>query len=87
MSWYTHTYVPIFSTSGEIPATNKPWVLDYDIDEWASNLVEIDHLFFRQISPDIYFKLLQTPGRVEHGGGYLPLKILLDYCHWFRTVP
>jgi RasGEF N-terminal motif len=87
LSWYTHQYVPIFlAPKASSPDQTKAWVHEWDPSDFAHNLIEVDHIFFRQLTPDCYFKLIQKSGNVEAGGSNLPLKVLLDICTWFRVV-
>jgi hypothetical protein len=81
--WYTYQYIPMF-TVNRIDQTET--CTEWDIESFAHNLTMIDHLVFRKTKPDIYFQLLHTPATIESGISNVPLKILLDYCLWFRTV-
>ncbi|KAJ1336673.1 hypothetical protein BSLG_006992 [Batrachochytrium salamandrivorans] len=54
LSWYTYQYIPMFPgarASGQ--EKTRPWISEWDIDDLAQNLTMIDHLFFRQMKPDI----------------------------------
>ncbi|KAH6570257.1 hypothetical protein BASA60_007861 [Batrachochytrium salamandrivorans] len=87
LSWYTYQYIPMFPgarASGQ--EKTRPWISEWDIDDLAQNLTMIDHLFFRQMKPDMYLQILHTPAQVQGGGFSVPLKAIMDLCHWFRTV-
>lgn len=66
--------------------TGNPFISDWDIEAFAHNLTMVDHLLFRKLKPDIYFQILSIPGKLESGAYNVPLKILLEYCAWFRMV-
>nr|KAJ3423248.1 hypothetical protein HK105_007584 [Polyrhizophydium stewartii] len=87
LSWYTYQYIPMFSaTRSGGPDQTKPWIAEWDIDDLAQNLTMIDHLHFRQLKPDMYLQLLHKPAQIKSGGFNVPFKIVMELCHWFRTV-
>lgn len=84
LSWYTLQYIPMFS--GMNLVDDSLWSPEMDTDSFAHNLTLLDHLFFRQMRPDVYLHILATPGTIYGGGFNISLKTLLDYCGWFRMV-
>jgi hypothetical protein len=85
LSWYTLQYVPMFS-GGRVNEDGKPHLGEWEIEAFAHNLTMIDHLLFRKLKPDVYFQILFSSGTIDHGAHNVPLKILLEYCQWFRMV-
>eukprot|EP00842_Homolaphlyctis_polyrhiza_P000991 jgi/Hompol1/1893/HPOL_005774-RA len=87
LTWYTYQYIPMFpvgrSATSEHP---KPWIADWETDDFAHNLTMIDHLYFRQLKPDMYLQILQHPANVKGGGFNVPLKIIMEAALWFRTI-
>lgn len=91
LTWYTHQYVPIFwglKSTPAIPTLVNPKVLIYEweAEDFAVHLSFIDRLMFRQLRPDYYIKLLEKPGYNEGGNDNVALKMMLEYCSWFRAI-
>ncbi|KAL5033167.1 hypothetical protein BDV3_000181 [Batrachochytrium dendrobatidis] len=87
LSWYTYQYIPMFSgIRSSVLEHTRPWIAEWEIDDFSQNLTMIDHLFFRQLKPDMYLQILHKPASIQGGGFNVPFKAILDFCHWFRTV-
>ena len=85
LSWMTTQYIPMFPGMIERDSTAF-WCAEVDTDKFAHDLTMLDHIFFRQIKPDLYFQMLAKPGTLLNGAFNIPLKGLFDYCNWFRMV-
>jgi hypothetical protein len=85
LSWYTLQYVPVFS-GGRVTESGQPYVQEWTVEAFAHNLTMVDHILFRRLKPDMYLHLLWNPGTIDHGAYNVPLKLLLEWCLWFRMV-
>lgn len=70
----------------QISDHTKAWINDWEPKDFADNLTDVDFLFFRQIIPDCYLRIMKNPGKTVGGALNLHLKIILDSCIWFRVV-
>jgi hypothetical protein len=73
-------------SGGKIHVDGNPVETEWDVEAFAHNLIMIDYLLFKKLKPDIYLQIVTKPGNIEGGGYNVPLKLLLEYCEWFRTV-
>ncbi|KAJ3362039.1 Ras protein-specific guanine nucleotide-releasing factor [Kappamyces sp. JEL0680] len=85
LAWFTYQFIPMFPGIREVDSGER-WCPEIDVELFAHDLTMLDHLFFRQMKPDVYFHILSRPGSVYGGGFNLILKTMLDYCGWFRMV-
>jgi RasGEF N-terminal motif len=85
LSWFTSQYVPMFSGI-KLQDSGKLWNIEMDTEAFAQNLTAIDNLFFRQMRPDYYLRLLATEQQMTGGAYNIALNTILTYCGWFRMV-
>ncbi|KAJ3326300.1 hypothetical protein HDV06_000176 [Boothiomyces sp. JEL0866] len=86
LSWYTSQYIPMFSMDRSNSDFSRPLIFEWEPYVFSDNLTMVEHYLFRQVKPDTYLQLLAVPADIAGGGYNLPLKTLLDYCAWFRTL-
>ncbi|KAJ3262063.1 hypothetical protein HK103_003919 [Boothiomyces macroporosus] len=86
LSWYTSQYIPMFTMDRSNPDFSRPLIFEWEPYFFADNLTMVEHYLFRQVKPDMYLQLLAVPADIAGGGYNLPLKTILDYCAWFRTL-
>ncbi|KAJ3087691.1 hypothetical protein HK102_010489 [Quaeritorhiza haematococci] len=88
LSWYTTQYIPPFSNkrTSLIQELNKPWAMQWEPAEFAIQLTLLDHFHFRQVRPDSYLHVLQSPVPRVGGAQNVALKVILEYVYWFKLV-
>ncbi|KAJ3096201.1 hypothetical protein HDU97_006161 [Phlyctochytrium planicorne] len=86
LAWYMTQYIPLFSNKRAASTeSSKPWGLLWEAEAFAEQLTLIDFDLFRQIRPDAFLHLMHKPAGREVGGN-VALKVLLEYCGWFRLL-